>query len=305
MKEKSEVWLVDDLPSNLEKFKSNHKNHYTIRTFSHPDPVMKQIAEGKFPDALLCDVFFYETVTEAEHAEEIVNDLSKDLKRAATKMNANDHSLTLGIELMEKIYEHFDRKRPPFPMYAYTSQGPFLLERREWKKLSQFGAEILLKNRVSAAYERHEIDGDIFLRKRNAKRVFIGHGKSPAWKRLKTFLVQKLKLEYEEFNRVSAAGKSTQQRLTTMLNRCGFAFLVFTAEDTHKDKTQHARENVIHEAGFFQGRLGWDKAIILLEEGCKEFSKIHGLTQIRFPKGKIEKEFKEVRRVLTREGVIP
>lgn len=126
------------------------------------------------------------------------------------------------------------------------------------------------------------------------QRGFIGHGKSPAWKRLKTFLME---LD-------SAAGKPTQQRLTSMLNECGFAFLVFTAEDSHKDKKRHARENVIHEAGLFQSRLGWDKAIILLEKGCKEFSNIHGLTQIRFPKGKIEKKFKEARRVLRREGLI-
>jgi len=31
----------------------------------------------------------------------------------------------LGIALMESIHEHFDRQRPPFPMYAYTSKVPF------------------------------------------------------------------------------------------------------------------------------------------------------------------------------------
>jgi hypothetical protein len=299
-----EIWLVDDLPSNLKKFKSKHKTHYKIRTFTHPNQVKTQIAKGKRPDALLCDVFFYDPVTEAERVEKIVDDLAKDLKRAATEANANDHSLTLGIELMEWIYEHFDRQRPRFPMYAYTSKGPFLLERKEWRKLSQFGAEILLKNRFSAKYEQYEIDRDIFVRKRNAK-VFIGHGKSPAWKRLKTFLVKELKLDHEEFNRVSAAGKTTQQRLTSMLNECGFAFLVLTAEDSHTDETQHARENVIHELGLFQGHLGWGRAIILLEKGCEEFSNIHGHTQIRFLKGKIEKKFRDVRRVLKREGVIP
>jgi hypothetical protein len=181
MKKKWEVWLVDDLPSNLKNFRSNHKDHYNIRTFANPNQVMKEISKGKCPDALLCDVFFYNTVNEAERVEKIVDKLSEKLKRAATKAKANDHSRTLGIDLMERIYEHFDRQRPPFPMYAYTSKGPFLLERKEWKKLSQFGVEILLKNRVSADDEQYEIDGDILFRKRNAKRVFIGHGKSPAW----------------------------------------------------------------------------------------------------------------------------
>jgi predicted nucleotide-binding protein len=65
----------------------------------------------------------------------------------------------------------------------------------------------------------------------------------------------------------------------------------------------NARLNVIHEAGLFQGRLGFQKAIILLEEGCEEFSNIHGLGQIRFPDGNISAKFEEIRKVLEREGI--
>ena len=82
------------------------------------------------------------------------------------------------------------------------------------------------------------------------------------------------------------------------------AFLVMTAEDEHTDSTLHARENVIHEAGLFQGRLGFERAIILLEEGCQEFSNIHGLGQIRFPKGNIKAAFEDIREVLEREVII-
>ncbi|MFI5322489.1 MAG: TIR domain-containing protein [Thermodesulfobacteriota bacterium] len=62
--------------------------------------------------------------------------------------------------------------------------------------------------------------------------------------------------------------------------------------------------NVVHEAGLFQGRLGFTKAIILLEEGCEGFSNIEGLGQIRFPKGNIRAIFDDVRKVLEREGLI-
>ena len=82
------------------------------------------------------------------------------------------------------------------------------------------------------------------------------------------------------------------------------AFLVMTAEDEQTDGTLHARENVIHEAGLFQGKLGFERAIILLEEGCQEFSNIHGLGQIRFPKGNIKAAFEDIREVLKREGII-
>jgi predicted nucleotide-binding protein len=79
---------------------------------------------------------------------------------------------------------------------------------------------------------------------------------------------------------------------------------VFTAEDAHSDETLHARENVIHEAGLFQGRLGWRRAIVLLEDGCDEFTNIVGLGQIRFQKENIASCFEEVRRVLEREGFL-
>ena len=62
--------------------------------------------------------------------------------------------------------------------------------------------------------------------------------------------------------------------------------------------------NVVHEVGLFQGRLGFEKAIVLLEDGCEEFSNISGIGQIRFPKGDISAKFEDIRRVLEREDLI-
>ena len=111
--------------------------------------------------------------------------------------------------------------------------------------------------------------------------VFIGHGKSPFWRELKDFLVDRLHLTVNEFNSVPTAGVPTAERLTEMLDAAAFAFLIMTAEDEQPDGKVRARENVVHEAGLFQGRLGFKKAIILLEHGCEEFSNIRaGATQI-------------------------
>jgi len=134
--------------------------------------------------------------------------------------------------------------------------------------------------------------------------VFIGHGRAAAWRDLKDFVQERLRLPWDEFNRVPVAGVTNIARLSEMMDSAAIAFLVMTAEDEHVDGTYQARMNVVHEAGLFQGRLGFTRAIVLLEEGCAEFSNISGLGQIRFPQGNIAAAFEEIRRVLEREGLI-
>lgn len=134
--------------------------------------------------------------------------------------------------------------------------------------------------------------------------VFIGHGRSLVWKDLKDFIQDRLRLPWDEFNRVPIAGTTNIARLSEMLDAAAIAFLVMTGEDEQTDGKIRARMNVVHEAGLFQGRLGFTKAIIVLEEGCEEFSNIQGLGQIRFPKGEIKAAFEEIRQVLEREKIL-
>ncbi len=129
-------------------------------------------------------------------------------------------------------------------------------------------------------------------------RVFIGHGGAPDWRELKDFIQDRLVLEVVEFNTVPTAGIATMERLEEMLESSAFAFIVATAEDLAADGSVHARENVIHEMGLFQGRLGFRRAIVVLERGCAEFSNITGVGQLRFPRSNISSTFEDVRRLL-------
>ena len=134
--------------------------------------------------------------------------------------------------------------------------------------------------------------------------VFIGHGRSPYWRELKDFVNDRLHLPWDEFNRVPIAGTTNVARLSEMLNSAAIALIVMTAEDEQLDGAIRARMNVIHEVGLFQGRLGFTRAVVLVEEGCELFSNIDGLGQIRFSAGRVSDTFEEVRRVFEREGLV-
>jgi hypothetical protein len=135
-------------------------------------------------------------------------------------------------------------------------------------------------------------------------KVFIGHGRSAVWRELRDFVRDKLHLKCDEYNAIPAAGIFTPERVKEMLDNATFAFLVLTAEDEQLDGSVRARENVVHEAGLFQGRLGFRKAIIVLEQGCQPFSNIEGLTRLEFPKGNIRSMFQDARETLEREGLL-
>jgi len=132
-------------------------------------------------------------------------------------------------------------------------------------------------------------------------KIFIGHGHNNQWKELKDHLHEKHGLEVKAYEIGARAGLTVQEVLDDMLKTSSFALLVFTGEDEDAEGKMHARENVIHELGLFQGRLGRRKAIILLEEEVEEFSNIHGVNSIRFKKNAIAEVYGEVLATIKRE----
>jgi len=215
--------------------------------------------------------------------------------------------LPLGSDLVKKLQPHgefFSRDSLAVTQGFMTPPHISVLADKSEICIPIIGCEELAKFAKTALthFERQEIKGHRF--ERSSTKIFIGHGKSNLWKDLKNFIQDRLQLPWDEFNRVPVAGITNIARLSEMLDNAIFAFLVMTAEDEQPDGSTRARMNVVHEAGLFQGRLGFKKAIILLEDGCEEFSNAHGLGQIRFPEGNIKAVFEEIREVLEREDVI-
>lgn len=131
--------------------------------------------------------------------------------------------------------------------------------------------------------------------------VFIGHGQSDQWRDLKDHLQDKHGYKIDAYEVGARAGHAIRDVLEEMLSRSLFSILVMTGEDKDDKGNLRARDNVIHELGLFQGKLGFSRAIILLEEGTQEFSNIHGIQQIRYTKSNIKETFGEVLATLRRE----
>jgi hypothetical protein len=146
------------------------------------------------------------------------------------------------------------------------------------------------------AHSGEDHDGDA-----SPTKVFIGHGHSPLWRDLKDHLHDQHGYDVTAYETGARGGHNVRDILEEMLSESSFAILVMTAEDVTKDGTKRARQNVVHEAGLFQGRLGFSRALILMEEGVEEFSNIQGLHQIRYSTGNIKETFGDVLATLKRE----
>jgi predicted nucleotide-binding protein len=134
--------------------------------------------------------------------------------------------------------------------------------------------------------------------------VFIGHGRSPLWARLQLHLQDDLGLRVVNFESESRAGESAVSILTKMLGEAQFAILLLTAEDETATGSMRARQNVIHEVGLFQSKLGFNRAILLKQESVEDFTNLAGLQCIPFSENKIEQAFYDLGRTLKREGLI-
>ncbi len=133
--------------------------------------------------------------------------------------------------------------------------------------------------------------------------VFIGHGHSKTWEIVSEFVVG-LGLPVREFNSQSAIGVTNIERLSSMLDDAALALVVMTGDDRW-GKSARARQNVIHEIGLFQGRIGFERTAVLREPGVEGFSNFDGLGYIEIEKGRLgAKAERDLRAVLVRERLL-
>lgn len=131
--------------------------------------------------------------------------------------------------------------------------------------------------------------------------IFIGHGQSNEWRDLKDHLTDKHGYRVTAYEVGARAGHTIRDILQELLATSSFALLVLTAEDEAGEGKLRARQNVIHELGLFQGRLGFPRAIAIVERNTELLSNLDGVQQLRFNKGSIAEVFGDVLATLRRE----
>jgi len=129
-------------------------------------------------------------------------------------------------------------------------------------------------------------------------RIFISHGRSKEWYKLQDHLERDLEKLTLELAQEPNLGRTILQKLSEEAEKCSLAIVVMTGDDITADNVIRARENVMHEIGYFQGLYGLNNIILLHEEGVNIPSNIHGLVYIPFPKDTIEATFGAIIREL-------
>ncbi len=267
--------------------------------------------------------FFSETIKEAsslfnlsiqEDVIDLAKKLTSDPKKSDEEIIKEQMSISMSVKISEEEWDHdledeffADYRKNPSNSYFSKNLFGYELRIQTVNHSSQIAIGCKSRSKIESIYDVFEKNTDpskcvkLESKKISAPTVFIGHGRSQLWRDLKDHLQDKHNLKVEAYEVGARAGHTIRDILENMLRQSSIAILVLSGEDETADGKLHARQNVIHETGLFQGHLGFSKAITLLEKGTEEFSNIHGIEQIRFSKGNIRETFGDVVATIRRE----
>lgn len=122
-------------------------------------------------------------------------------------------------------------------------------------------------------------------------RVFIVHGHDEARKHeLGRFLHALVGSEPIILHEQSNQGMTVIEKFEHHAGRAGFAVALLTADDLGRDRNDsednlRARQNVVFEAGYFAGRLGRGRVVLLHDQGVELPSDLAGVVYIPLDSG--------------------
>jgi DNA-binding response OmpR family regulator len=126
--------------------------------------------------------------------------------------------------------------------------------------------------------------------------IFISHGHNELLRyKLKDFVENRLKRKAVVLAEQPSAGMTVVEKLEKVGEGCSFAVILMTRDDELMSGAMRARQNVVHELGFFQGRFGRRNVVLMVEQGVELFTNISGIIYIEFVKDNFESAFESLR----------
>ncbi|MFM7182352.1 MAG: TIR domain-containing protein [Verrucomicrobiales bacterium] len=137
--------------------------------------------------------------------------------------------------------------------------------------------------------------------KSGARGIVVGHGKSALWRSLRDRITEVFPGPCHGFQQVPLPGLGTMAAMLEVMPRARFAILVLTRDDVETEGELAAQLNVVRLAGLFQGRLGFSRVLLLVEECATVLPGLHDLPCFVFPEGDPLAIWLTVRAILEKE----
>jgi len=136
--------------------------------------------------------------------------------------------------------------------------------------------------------------------------VFISHGHNEIVRyKLEQFVRTRLGLDPLVLQAAPDLGMTIVEKLEHYGSGCSFALIVLTADDVTAEGGRRARQNVLHELGFFHGKLGRRRVLLLRQHGVELFSNISGLIYKDFDADRVESAFEAIRMAIESGNAVP
>ena len=136
-------------------------------------------------------------------------------------------------------------------------------------------------------------------------KVFVIHGHDEAkWRELVDLLKNRLRLDVVVMQDAPGMSRTFIEKFEQEANKCNAAIAVLTPDDFVKSEDGEygqPRPNVVFELGWFVGKCGRDRTLMVAKEGTRVPTDWLGIEQLRFTKdveeryGKLENEINEWR----------
>lgn len=204
----------------------------------------------------------------------------------------------------------------------YGEKGPLVETLESWRKelaknslaTNEFVSRVEQVDRLLSLLQASAGSGSLVTASRRSlfpstKNVFIIHGHDEInLLSLSPRIKDEFKLNPVVLLDLPGKSAPTIEKFEEHAQTCSFAIALFTQDDLITPKNGEAsywqaRPNVIFETGWFVGRLGKERMLILLQEGVRIYSDFDGVNRIPF-KENVRDKFWDIKKELDAAGLI-